>query len=101
MRNGPNGPERIYLVPVLLPEDDASSPNHRVIRGKLLEDGAPVPEEFYTFLAYSANVHIYITDLYTNTVFDGLLSFVNVMNIVAYVLVIVWLSRIMIKGTVK
>ena len=99
MRSGPNGPERIYLVPVLLPEADASGPNRHVIRGKLLEDGTPVPEEFYTFLAFSANIHIHITDLYTNTAFDGFFSYVNFRRIGVLICLVV--VMIVTKRTVN
>ena len=63
MRLGQNGPERIYLIPVLLP--DEGQHNLKVIKGIALEAGVPVPESYYTFMAFKADITIYVPDLPT------------------------------------
>ena len=61
MRHGQNGLERIYLVPVLLP--DEGQHNRKVVKGIGIEAGASVPESYYTFMAFKADITIYVPDL--------------------------------------
>ena len=61
VRLGQNGTERIYLVPVLQPE--GSQTNRKVIKGVALESGVPVPESYYSFMAFKADITIYVPDL--------------------------------------
>jgi hypothetical protein len=63
VRHGQNGPERIYLIPVLLP--DEGQHNRKVVKGVGVEAGVSVPESYYTFMGFKADITIYVPDLPT------------------------------------
>ena len=61
MRRGDDGPHRIFLKPVFLPDEDPRY--NKVIKGVAVEDEKNVPIELYAFQAFKADVIVYIPDL--------------------------------------
>ena len=55
-----DGTDRTYLIPV---QPEEKETNRKVIKGVTHKSNKPVPESYFAFMAFKADITIYVPDL--------------------------------------